>query len=150
MNRTWNDELDFALKNCVAAGHSFANIAVKINREFGATLSRNACIGRAQRLGLSVSRTVKVDGAEHRLNRKPEGKTKTITIKPKPQFACEPATGLRVADVVPLNISIYDLNDSTCRWPLGEQAPFTYCGCHALDGVPYCWPHMRLAHREAA
>jgi hypothetical protein len=148
MNWADNAEFDLALKRCVAAGLSFANIAIKLNRQFGIDISRNACIGRAQRLGLSVSRTVKVDGANHRLARKVERKPKVMTIKP--QFACEPATGLRIADVVPLNISIYELNDSTCRWPLGDEAPFTYCGCHALDGVPYCWPHMRLAHREAA
>lgn len=148
MSKTWDDERDLVLKQCVAAGHSFANIAIKINSQFGINISRNSCIGRAKRLGLSVSRTVKVDGAEHRLNRKPEGKARTITVKPRtPQFVCEPTRVVpSVVDVVPRHISIFDLTDETCKWPFGDAAPFTFCGCETFSDSPYCWPHATVAH----
>ncbi len=148
MIRTWDDERDLVLKQCVAAGHSFANTAAKINRQFGTDLSRNACIGRAKRLGLSVSRSVKVDGAEHRLNRKPEGKTKTITIRPRPQFVCDPSTGFRTADVTPLNISIYELNGGTCHWPFGDNAPYLFCGHPTFGGSSYCECHLFISQGD--
>jgi GcrA cell cycle regulator len=45
-------------------------------------------------------------------------------------------------------ISIYELTKKTCRWPIGEpQSPdFCYCGGQALEGLPYCGHHCRMAY----
>jgi hypothetical protein len=33
-----------------------------------------------------------------------------------------------------------------CRWPLGERAPFRFCGKQAKQGRPYCAEHQARAY----
>ena len=49
----WLDEHDQELVALRGEGHSFTICQAKINRKFGTDYSRNACIGRAVRLGIS-------------------------------------------------------------------------------------------------
>lgn len=49
----WTDLQTAALKSFIERSFSFAETARKINREFGTEYTRNACIGRAQRMGFS-------------------------------------------------------------------------------------------------
>jgi GcrA cell cycle regulator len=158
----WPPEHDEALKKHFAAGLSFAQISAKIRAEFGveANYSRNAAIGRAHRLGLSQAhkpkkaapprpwedagkprrtffRHIEIEaGIYHAPTYKPRVKAQT--------FACDPVSGLRVADVVPLHLALIDLDPGQCRWPYGE-GPYTFCGCHTFDGSSYCEPHAALS-----
>jgi len=48
----------------------------------------------------------------------------------------------------PEGLTIYQLRDGSCRWPLGktyDRPPFMYCGCPALLGRPYCAEHTAKA-----
>ena len=174
----WPPEHDEALKKHFAAGLSFAQISAKIRAEFGreAEYSRNACIGRAHRLKLSQDNKPKKAAPARPWE--DEGKTRRTFfrhkqieagsyIRPdyKPRvkmtaFACDPVSGLRVADVVPLHLSLLELEREQCKWPYGD-GPFTFCGCRTFDGSSYCEAHQALsegrgtdserrAHRVAA
>jgi GcrA cell cycle regulator len=41
--------------------------------------------------------------------------------------------------------SLLDLAPDECRFPFGDK-PFTFCGCRAVTGLPYCVGHTRIAH----
>lgn len=45
-------------------------------------------------------------------------------------------------------IRLLDLNDTTCRWPLGDpqQPGFGFCGCAVKDGSVYCAEHHARAY----
>lgn len=44
-------------------------------------------------------------------------------------------------------VSIEDHREHTCRWPVGLERPFLYCGAVALDGGSYCASHAAVAFR---
>lgn len=146
----WLPEHDTALRKHLDAKLSFTQAAAKINGEFRTSYSRNAAIGRANRLGWQSS-CPKTGGQRKPRIRKGEptanGIVERTRRKAAPQvFACD-ETGLRIADVVPLNLSILQTNDDTCKWPYGENPPFTYCGHPVFDGFPYCASHVALSVR---
>ena len=48
------------------------------------------------------------------------------------------------------NVTIMDLRESMCRWPVGDpsSAEFRYCGSKAPIGAgPYCAHHSRMAYQ---
>lgn len=57
---------------------------------------------------------------------------------------------LRCVEVVPLNLSIMQLDATTCHYPYGgwpEETPITFCGHGvAFKDAPYCFAHQRLTH----
>src|SRR5262245_58744773 len=46
-------------------------------------------------------------------------------------------------------VSLLELTEKTCRWPLGDPRipDFGFCGATPVAGQPYCVHHLRLAHR---
>ena len=88
-------------------------------------LSRNAIIGKLHRLGLSVARI-----------RKP---VPTLT-------ASEPPS----EEVLKAGVTLMQLTDKTCRWPLGDvrDPGFIYCGELPLEGCPYCEEHAKIAYNR--
>lgn len=50
--------------------------------------------------------------------------------------------------VLPSLISISDLNEFTCRYPIGDPLSpyFGYCGAPTEENKPYCPGHCRLAY----
>lgn len=80
---------------------------------------------------------------------------KHFEVSPWPQPARNPARARPrpppPAVPSPLNMrpcSFGELNDSRCRWPLGEAGAVAhaFCGGTAAPGRPYCPHHWRLAH----
>ena len=56
--------------------------------------------------------------------------------------------------VIPMSerVTIMELRESTCRWPLGDPASpdFRYCGADSPIGEgPYCKYHARVAYQPA-
>ena len=56
------------------------------------------------------------------------------------------------AFAIPLSMqpcSIIELDDSRCRWPLGEvhRVATWFCGGAAVTDGPYCTHHLRMARR---
>jgi GcrA cell cycle regulator len=50
--------------------------------------------------------------------------------------------------------SVVDLEETHCRWPIGEVGTDTFYFCGAdgkkLDGLPYCARHARIAYTSPA
>ena len=121
----------------------FSAIATLMSSRFDVTLTSNACIGKAHRLSLPMR--------GHRAGvRKPHHPhTKRLKMTKASVDAPIAPTEAIIPEVLPPEgLTIYQLRDSTCHWPLGEtyaHPPFMYCGCPALLGRPYCAKHTAKA-----
>jgi len=71
----------------------------------------------------------------------------------------QPATQLEVTAVSvevvapqPEGVTIMELREGMCRWPLGDPTTpeFRYCGARAVEGLPYCPHHAQIAYQPAA
>jgi GcrA cell cycle regulator len=55
--------------------------------------------------------------------------------------------------VIPMSerVTIMELRDSMCRWPLGDPSTpeFRFCGARAGTAMPYCGYHAQLAYQPA-
>lgn len=47
-------------------------------------------------------------------------------------------------------VSLLQLNEHTCKWPIGDPlaADFHFCGGHSLEGKPYCEFHAHKAYHQ--
>jgi GcrA cell cycle regulator len=74
-----------------------------------------------------------------------------MDLQPAQEFESTP---LEQTDVVPRSegVTIMELRESTCRWPLGDPTTpaFRYCGARAVEGLPYCSHHAQVAYQPAA
>lgn len=147
----WQDQHVEALKRHVANGLSFSRISAELYAEFNVNYSRNACIGKAQRLGLSASKSApKSDAVAHRLavrakepsTRSTVGRMRSASFR-SPSQRVRP---LRAAPAEPLHLAFEDLQFGQCRYPFGE-GPFTFCGCPAEGS--WCDAHHVLVHARA-
>jgi GcrA cell cycle regulator len=136
---TWTAERVARLKSGVNAGLSCAQIANEIG------VSRNAVIGKINRLGLSRGRNPTAprprDGV---LIRRPKVLTQRLVLKAL--FESAPIAG----DVVSSEpCSLLNLTPRKCRWPISGvgSVDFTFCGNTTVDGMSYCAGHARIAYR---
>ena len=115
---------------------SYKNVANMISARFERSITKNACIGRARRLGVPMrDQTLR-----------PSPKDKTIKVKRvRVDAPIAPRIPYRLKNG---HLTIYQLREDTCRWPLGgmlERPPFMYCGEAAPIGCPYCAYHAQVA-----
>lgn len=47
-------------------------------------------------------------------------------------------------------LTIWQLQDHHCRWPIGEDPPYRFCGTDKQPGQPYCAEHTKLAFKRGA
>jgi len=135
---TWTTERIVLLKNGINAGRSCGQIA----REIG--VSRNAVIGKANRLGLSRFKGV----AAGQQNARPKVITQQRILRAwwaKPQIECEmQSDGAN-------RCTLLELQQWHCRWPLGDPTcqNFGFCGSKPISGLPYCAAHAQRAYRPS-
>ena len=59
-----------------------------------------------------------------------------------------------IENVIPIGQrrTLLELNEQTCRWPIGDPATaeFYFCGGNAVTGLPYCAYHSRIAYQPPA
>jgi len=138
----WTDDRVTKLKSLWESGLSCAQIAA----ELGQT-TRNAVIGKVQRLGLS-GRIKNAGPKKQRIERAYAHRPRQV--KPKPSLAAKLAADPEVVlpEFAGPGIPLIDLNESNCHWPKGDWADITtvFCGGRALTGLPYCAAHSRLAY----
>ncbi len=143
---TWTTEQIELLKAHYDAGLSCAQIA----REIGMT--RNAVIGKLNRLGLSRFKNALASQGDRRAAVKLRG-AKAAQHKLAAAFRAEPREPLEQAFVAgERRCSFVDLAAAKCRWPIGEpgSAGFGFCGNDQLKGFSYCAAHTRMAYRRSA
>jgi GcrA cell cycle regulator len=139
LRETWTAERVAQLKDGVNAGLSCAQIANDIG------VSRNAVIGKINRLGLGRGRRP----AAPRLRdegtiRRPQVLTQRLMLRAL--FSSAPIA----EDVVSSEpCSLLNLASGKCRWPISgiDAVEFTFCGNTTLEGMSYCAGHARMAYR---
>jgi GcrA cell cycle regulator len=142
---TWTSVRVEQLKACIKAGYSCSQIAVEIG------VTRNAVIGKMNRLGLSRPKVV--------LAREPE--RKRDAWRPRPLTQHQILMELPPAPATPEEAlalfkgpgcSLLELSPGKCRWPLSEPGTqaFCFCGNRQVEGLPYCVGHARIAYKSSA
>jgi GcrA cell cycle regulator len=162
MQSTWEEAHSTALREYLDKGMSFAEIARALNARFGTAYSRNAAIGRARRLGLSVpereraarplNKPKQVDARRIReLRARNLGKAAPRHIPelvPKRSTVERAAVlQLRCVAITPRHLALVDLEAGDCRYPYGgdaENEPITFCGHPRHEGSSYCLSHFHL------
>ncbi len=162
---SWTDERVEQLKQLWMDGKSASQIAGLL----GHGVSRNAVIGKVHRLGLAGRakspglssprpRPSAPSPAAHRVAaprlataapRMTRGAT-ALAIAPHALTDTEPDAFESVVVPMSLRVTIIELKEAMCRWPLGDPASseFRYCGSPAASG-PYCAYHGSLAYQPA-
>jgi GcrA cell cycle regulator len=149
------------LKRHFQAGLSCSQIA----RELGVT--RNAVIGKMNRLGLSRPKDViAAQQAHRRAARLAQSKSPAASSKawhPKRArvsiFAQHEMLAVAFGEVQPRaaevpiaeggGCTLLELGQEKCRWPVSQAgvADFRFCGNVPVKGLPYCMGHARIAYR---
>ncbi|MBB3904324.1 GcrA cell cycle regulator [Methylobacterium brachythecii] len=161
---SWTDERVELLRRLWEDGLSASQIAAQLGG-----VTRNAVIGKVHRLGLAGR--VKPNGAGQVTGRK---KVETeseaadalaseqtiseppavISHRPAPSFPITPPAAAKEPNglAVSERVTIMDLRESMCRWPLGDPTSpdFRFCGGRAITGLPYCTQHAQIAYQPAA
>jgi len=159
---SWTDERVELLRQHWSEGKSASQIASLL----GHGLTRNAVIGKVHRLGLASRAKSPGASGGHAAPRAPKaahhapirpaaaarmvrGAT-ALAVAPQALVDAEPEAFESVVVPMSLRVSIVELKEAMCRWPLGDPASpdFRYCGSPAASG-PYCLHHARLAYQPA-
>jgi GcrA cell cycle regulator len=154
MQSSWEEAHSIALRELVEKGVPFSEIARALNARFGTAYSRNAAIGRARRMGLSVPLPLSPAGP-FPAAKKPDArriceKRSRNLLKPaaKPTVLERAAVlQLRCVAVTPRHLALVDLEADDCRYPYGGDAegePITFCGHPRREGSSYCPSHFHL------
>ncbi|HLW90466.1 MAG TPA: GcrA family cell cycle regulator [Roseiarcus sp.] len=156
----WTDEKVELLRQLWLDGKSASQIAAAL----GDGVTRNAVIGKVHRLGLS-GRVKTATSAAPRIRQKSlaprapsvgrssggfRGNTALALAR---DMLIEAEPELREDVVIPmsLRVTIVELKEAMCRWPLGDPTTpeFRYCGIQTATDGPYCQHHSRLAYQPA-
>jgi GcrA cell cycle regulator len=154
----WAPQHSEALREYLARGMSYSEIADAINAKFKTAYSRNAAIGRAKRMGLAGperpqdprkqppkhwSKPARTTAPRlHKLRERHQAQFLRIM----PIFEAEPVK-LRCVEIDPRHLSLVDLEPGDCRYPYGGDAEgeaITFCGHPQREGSSYCAPHFHL------
>ncbi|MBB4041196.1 GcrA cell cycle regulator [Microvirga flocculans] len=161
---TWTDERVELLKKLWTDGLSASQIAAELGN-----VTRNAVIGKVHRLGLSgrAKDAKPAASAAARPRKATRAPSAPAPIAPQPHtgnvviapIAMQPAVAETEAFVdedvaIPMSerVTIMDLRESMCRWPMGDptKPEFRFCGARSITGLPYCTHHARVAYQPVA
>jgi len=167
---SWTDDRIALLKKMWKEGKSAAEIAKTLAKG----VTRNAVIGKAHRMGLSgrpspikkptvapkkevavaapkkLQAAAPVAPAAHKLGKKlhpAPGKGSPLLREPEEVkvFAREeiPPGG---------GVSLLDLTERMCKWPIGDprEDDFVFCGRGIRVGTPYCPDHAAAAYQSSS
>jgi GcrA cell cycle regulator len=166
---SWTDERVEQLKKMWSEGQSASQIA----KELGG-VTRNAVIGKVHRLGLSNragaapatpdKKSAKAEPAAPKPAKvAPEDKVIEVTVTPRkpivpagqplpPQpsaneISPEALATVREVEKSAKRITLMELTERTCKWPIGDPATddFWFCGLGVQQGKPYCEAHVGVA-----
>jgi GcrA cell cycle regulator len=164
VREAWSSERIELLKRHFQAGLSCSQIA----RELGVT--RNAVIGKMNRLGLSRPKDViAAQQAHRRAARLAQAKGPSTSTprmwRPKSArpniFAQHEMLASAFGEPQPRaaevpiadggGCTLLELGQEKCRWPVSQAgvADFRFCGNTPVKGLPYCMGHARIAYRPS-
>ena len=136
---SWTLERENRLKALWKEGHTASKIAELI----GGT-TRNAVIGKANRLNLEARTISKKNSTTPKVKLENDVKIKQEKLSRKARFK----SLLLDKNFEPENPKkLTELTDDTCRWPIGHpyEKDFYFCGRKPLEKFPYCNLHVLYA-----
>lgn len=137
-NFDWTTAAVAMLRAMHADGAAFSAMGDKLG------ITRNACIGKARRIGLPTHGNAPINRP-----RKPR-KPRHITMTSRHYVTT--SSRENVTDLPPEPVAnpatLLQLTDETCRWPIGDphSADFAFCGAMPAIGHPYCGRHCDMAY----
>ncbi len=149
---SWTDERVELLKKLWQDGLSASQIAAELGG-----VTRNAVIGKVHRLGLSgrgqPTSSIKRQRRTHSTTVR---RTRTVTVgnlalkqtvDVLPETEVQPRRNVVVP--IPKKLSLLQLTEQTCKWPIGDPGhdDFHFCGHNSLDNLPYCEYHSGVAYQ---
>ena len=168
---SWTDERVELLKKMWGEGQSASQIA----KELGG-VTRNAVIGKVHRLGLSNRAGASAPAPEKKPAKAASSSSKAakpaakatekvveVTVTPRkpivpagqplpPQpsaneISPEALATVREVEKTSKKITLMELTERTCKWPIGDPATddFWFCGLAVQHGKPYCEAHVGVA-----
>ena len=144
---TWTSERVAQLRSCASAGLTCSQIAGEIG------VSRNAVIGKMNRLGLSRPRTMAAPERQRAAGRpRSDNVTRLFSqhriLMRLPPEPLQPPETIRNGN----GCSLLELTPGKCRWPINEPgaADFCFCAHPQVEGLPYCVGHARIAYKSTA
>ncbi|MEM6635456.1 MAG: GcrA family cell cycle regulator [Pseudomonadota bacterium] len=169
---SWTDERVEQLKKMWSEGQSASQIA----KELGG-VTRNAVIGKVHRLGLSNrnggggAKPVTKEKAATKTETPAKVHAETDTsmpqqkqlqphrkpivtagqpLPPQPsanEISPEALASVREIEKKSKKLSLMELTERTCKWPVGDPATedFWFCGLPVQQGKPYCEAHVGVA-----
>lgn len=139
----WTEEMVEGLKSMWKQGLTTNEIAKNLG------VSKNSIVGKVHRLNLTarpspIKKKDEVLPEEAGVNTKPAAKPakkitiNTVEIKTAPEDKKYKSGG----------VCLTDLDNHTCRWPLGDPRDdnFCFCGKKVRGGQTYCEEHAALAY----
>ena len=161
---SWTDERVELLRKLWLDGLSASQIA----GELADGITRNAVIGKVHRLGLSGRAKAPSAPAARPRAQKPIRSSApsaprshapvmrgNLAYALSPAITPQPVIRAQLDSVViPISqrVTIMELRESMCRWPLGDPSSpdFRYCGSDAPVGCgPYCSHHANIAYQPS-
>lgn len=166
----WTDEMVEDLKKMWKEGLTTGEIGKRLN------VSKNSIVGKVHRLGLSgrpspikkkdeepkapKAKPAKAAPAETKAAEKKSAAPLKETFEQRPA-APAPEPKAKAASFHPMpaknpvhkgghhhNLSLTELDNHTCRWPVGDpkDAGFHFCGKKVRLGQTYCEEHSAIAY----
>lgn len=152
----WDDDREALLRKLHGEGLSASQIATRICAT-GFDVTRNAVIGKANRMGLTGGDKPRRSTSSAR-KRKPKGGNalnmvfggQTGRKSAKLFLEAEPFTpGPEIVIPISERRVLKDLQDDQCRWPIGDpqHTDFHFCNRTKFAGLPYCAHHAHRAYQ---
>jgi GcrA cell cycle regulator len=158
---SWTDDRVALLRRLWEDGQSASKIAAQLGG-----VTRNAVIGKVHRLGLGgrargaeeapastpTPKAVEIETAIAVVETQAPEPVVILAHRPAPVFPTPAPAPEPVALAVSKRVTIMDLRESMCRWPLGDPTTpeFRFCGARSITGLPYCTHHAEIAYQPAA
>ena len=157
---TWTAERLELLNKLWGEGLSASQIAAELG------VTRSAVLGKCHRLGLARKASTEVSSPRSQQASRPldPPATAELAMEPGPKPVTNTASHqpaeqprghsrpVEAGSLGPKGLTIMELREGTCRWPLGDPTTpeFRYCGGGAVPGLPYCAQHAQIAYLPAA
>jgi len=154
---SWTQERVELLRKLWLEGLSAAQVAA----ELGSGVTRNAVIGKIHRLGLAERgkpssaprpRAPKASRAGAETCARGPVVMGNVALAAVPRAVAVPAPLPEEEVVIQIStrVTLMELRESMCRWPIGDPAApeFRFCGAHSPIGEgPYCRHHAGVAYQ---
>lgn len=142
----WSDDQNTFLKKHHEEGLSASQIAIKLNREFGINKTRNAVIGRLNRLGLSNNGRPSQPRRSRAMTQQ-QKIARIVARKANGSFNSQGGSQDASEDNAPfLRLPILELKNHQCRYAVDyAENTHLFCGL-PTDAKPYCEHHARICY----